>query len=433
MSPFVLVFALVSPPPQARPYEGVTEVVAPDPASRSLPTPAPTPPRDTRPEPEPELDDSRSQTWTVGAFIDAGYVFNSNFPDNHVYRGAVTSPRTEEITVNLGAAYLLHPATPEEPWHLQLALQAGPAVDALYAPEPVPGEDVGRFAGAEVWKHLGLASVGGMIPKSRTELDVGLMNSPIGIGSFWPTDNWNVSNTWAANGTPYYLLGGRIVQPLPAGFGLQVWVVNGWQTAADVNDVPSYVAAVTWDHEHWSVSQVVMFGPEDLLDEDPEYWRVHSDTKATWNTRRLGVAVIWDAGRETVQLPPESGLPPRDEVALWTGGALFVRGRPHDGEKVYVDLSARPDAWWDRDGRIYGTQGWLIGATGTLTVGLWEYLRVRLEYRYDHATDEEGFFYRDDAITDDASSLSQEQHTVFLSLLGMFEHRFATKRERPSS
>ncbi len=385
-------------------------------------------PHDSLAEAPTDSDDSVRRGWTVGALVDTGYVFNSNRPDNHVYRGAVTTPRTGEATVNLGAAYLLHPATEAEPWHFTLSLQAGPAADALYSAEPVPGGEAGAFAGPEAWKHLGLASAGAMIPRTRTEFTVGLMSSPIGVGGFWSKDDWNVSPSWAANGTPYYLLGGRVAQPLPFGFGVEAWVVNGWQTAADVNDVPSYVAAVTWNRDAWSAAQVVMFGPEQELAIGPEYWQVHSDTKLLYDGEHFGAAAIWDVGRSRVLTPDSSGALVEQE-AIWTGGGVFVRGRPWESDNAYLDLSARPDAWWDRDGRVYGTRGWLVGATGTATVGLWHHTLVRLEYRYDHATDPNGFFFQGTATEPGALGLAREQHNVLLSVVGTFERTFSTRKK----
>ena len=39
------------------------------------------------------------RSWTVGAFVDVGYAINSNFPGNHVSRGAVLTPRAGEFSL----------------------------------------------------------------------------------------------------------------------------------------------------------------------------------------------------------------------------------------------------------------------------------------------------------------------------------------------
>ena len=52
---------------------------------------------------------------------------------------------------------------------------------------------------------------------------------------------------------------------------------------------------------------------------------------------------------------------------------------------------------------------------------------MRAEYRYDH-TIGPGYFYRRGAITDASPALAHDQHTVFLVLIGYFEHAFSFAR-----
>ncbi len=377
------------------------------------------------PPPTPVLataeEETKAKTWTVGAFVDTAYLINSNLPDNHLYRGTVTTPRSGEFTLNLGAAYLTHAPVEREPWRFELGLQFGAAADALVAGEPVPGGDDGRLAGPEVWKHVALANAGGKIEKSGTELGAGLFASPIGIGGFWSPPNWNYSPSWESNAAPFYLAGARVQQDLPAGFGLQAWVVNGWQTIGDANDAPSYLAGVTWNRDtasgSWNAAQFLYFGPDDT-DLSVQAWRVHSDSQLTWEGPRAGVGAVWDYGQERVTSLPGEPL------HLWTGGGLFVHGLVHDGRTVDVDLAARPDAWLDRNGRIYGVPQWLLSGTATLNVTFFNRLLARTEYRFDHSTADQGFFYAGGATSDLSPGLANSQHTVFISLAGSFEHSF---------
>lgn len=435
--------ALVGAPPRS--YEGVTGVpepsrpgptVARGPASppprEAEPAPVAPPPRDAAPrdaaprarsaEPDAESP-TDDRTLTVGAFVDTAYLLNTNFPDNHLYRGAFTTPRTGEFTVNLAVAYVDHPAVKREPWRVQVALQAGASADAVWAEEPVPGGDDGALAGPEVWKHIGLANAGGLIPSTGTEIFGGIMAAPFGIGSLWSKDNWNYSPSWMANGSPYYLAGAAVRQPLPAGFGLYGWVINGWQTVGDANRAPSYLTGLTWGRGDLSAATAVLFGPE-TADLSPRAWRMLSDTTLAWNTERIGVAGIVDVGRERVTtLPSES-------VALWVGTGVFVRGRPWQARRAALELSARPEAFWDRDGRIYGISQTLASATGTVGLELFSRLLLRLEYRYDHSTARGGFFYAGQSTNPSASGLAREQHTVFFSLVGHLAHAFALPAPR---
>ena len=177
--------------------------------------------------------------WEVGGFIDANYAYNSNLPDNHVNRLRSAVPRTGEFSLNLAVVYIRRDPIPGQfSPTFELALQAGPAADALMYYEPTPGGDASRFAGMEVFKHLGRANVG-FKTRRGTEVSVGMHLSPVGIGIHWTPFNWNYTVSWELDGVPYYLTGLRLVHTINDRHGLQLWVVNGWQTLADSNKAPS--------------------------------------------------------------------------------------------------------------------------------------------------------------------------------------------------
>ncbi|HWB80151.1 MAG TPA: outer membrane beta-barrel protein, partial [Nannocystaceae bacterium] len=369
------------------------------------------------------------RNWVVGAFLDAGYVFASNRPDNHVNRGIVTAPRTGELTVSYAAAYVRHDASEREPLALELALQIGPAATALVAGEPQPGGDASRFAGPNVWQHLGRANVGGRIPRAGTELSAGLFNTPIGYWSFWPKDNWSYSTPWHLNAVPYVLMGGRIVQPAGERVMLHAWIVNGYQTYADANDVPSYMFGLTVaPTASLSLGHFDYFGPEDV-DIAARSWRWLSDTWLFFERDRFGIAGVFDAMRERLTHVP--GQP----VALQLAGEVSARVRLLDAREGRVKwyLAGRGEAFWDRDGRMFGVRQLLgSGLVGT-DLRLWDYLLVRLEYRYDRTDNQQGFFYRKSAVRDDDTGLGREQHAVYFVLTGMFEHWFAARPKRRQS
>lgn len=411
--------------PDSRAYEGVEAVVGP--AEKPPPTAPETEvmPRvlegERREEaPVPEASTEAGETYRAGAFVDVAYIYNSSHPDNHLYRGATTTPRTGEFTPNLGAAYVLHQPVVGEPWAFELGLQAGPAADALVAAEPVPGGDDGRFAGAEVFKHLALANAGWRFD-TGTEVRMGLMNSPLGIGGFWSKDNWTYSPTWASNGTPFYLMGAKLVQELPRGFTLEAWIVNGWQTMADLNEVPSYVVGASWIGSGFEVAQRLYAGP-DNPDISARAWRVHSDTFAIYRASKIWVGAVWDVGFERLTREPSAPF------ALWTGGGLFFKARLFEAERFAVDLNLRPDAWWDRDGIIYGVDQWLISATAGLDIPVLDVLLPRIEYRFDHSTAAEGFFYAGEATSEGSQGLARNQSLVFFSLVGRFERGFSISK-----
>ena len=429
-----LLALLILAPADPRPYDGPTAIAAADtePEGEDETTGATSAvaagePADPPPDPAlpavsaPPAERERPRTWRVGAAVDVGYSYSSNLPDNHVYRGMVPTPRQNELALNVVNAFVDHPATRTQPWHFELLLHAGAGVDALAEPEPVAGGSDGRFAGADVFKHVGLANVGVLAP-TKTKIIAGLQAAPLGTEWFWPHRNWLHTASWVANGTPFYLMGLQVNQELPRDVHVFAWVVNGWQTIADVNKVPSYLAGLNWHpRDDITVAAMAYFGPDDR-DPNPDAWRVHGDAFVVWDGERGGVGAFWDAGQEHLTLV--EGTP----RALWTGGAVIGRVRPVVRKTVALDLAARPEAWWDRNGRIFGVDQWLISATAGTTLHLFEILQVRLEYRYDRSTAAQGYFYRRGATADDGP-LAPDQHLVMLAFAAQFAHRFALRRQ----
>lgn len=414
------------PPPEPAPVEPVAVEPAPvEPAAAPRPR---TKPEATLPlrAPEPPMPPARGRSWVMGAFADAGYVFSSNHPDNHVNRGNGTAPRTGELTMPLALGYLRHDPSEEEPWQLEVALQVGPAATALVATDPQPGGDASHYTGVEVWQHLGRANVGGRIPRLRTEISAGLIGTPISIWSFWTKDNWTVSTPWHLNAVPYVLMGARVLQPVGERVVLHAWVSNGWQEFADINKVPSYLTGfVAEPVDGLQVSYLVHFGPEDR-DPSVRAFRVLSDAWFRYLEPRWGLAGIVDVMHERLTLVP--GQP----EALYLTGALtprvsLWRDRRNRAQQWLV---ARGEAFWDRDGRMFGVRQLLGSAAIGTDVNLFGHLLLRLEYRYDRSTNPAGFFYRGPAIHDADPGLGREQHAVYLMATGIFEHWFG-RRDRP--
>jgi len=405
-----------------RPYEGPGAVPAEQPASVASAETSTASSAEAAAEPTPHVEHAapppsepspEAGTWVLGGFVDASYQSSNNQPDNHVWRGMFTSPRTNEISVNLAALYVRRDPGPRDPFHFELALHAGPAADALVSSEPTPGGPDSKFAGSETWKHLARANLG-LSFDTGTDVTAGLMVCPIGLGLFWTPTNWHYSTPWTLNAVPYYMLGGRVSQKFADKVEIQAWVVNGWQTMGDINKVPSYMTAfIVTPRKDVTIQEIVYFGPDDV-DMSPRAWRTFFNTQATYNTERFGIAALFDIGRERVTALP--GEP----VALWLAPAVDVRWRVL-GERHTWDMSARGGGYWDRDGRMFGVRQWLFEAVYTNDVRLFDHVLARLEYRYDRSTAEDGFFYRRSATSDGAPGLGHDQHTIIAALTGYFE------------
>jgi hypothetical protein len=329
--------------------------------------------------------------------------------------------------LNLAALYLRHePRMGRWDWTAEVALQAGASADAVVAAEPRLGGEDAAYAGPEVWKHVGRATAGFVSP-AGTLVSTGLHVSPIGIGNHWTATNWNVTTSWAANSTPYYLVGLRVQQPLDRRrrHTLHAWVVNGWQHAGERNDAPSAMLVYAYSPtSELSIAQLVWMGPEgDRL--DPRYARLFSDTQVVWNRERVGLGAVLDFGGDG------RGPAARGEYDTWLAAALFARWRVLTRAHLRWDMAARPELFWDRAGVMYGVSRQAL-ASGTFTQQLTiaRHVLVRVEYRYDHAIGGDGFFYANQATSPDATGLARAQHLVFLNLAAAFDYAFGSPRRR---
>jgi len=388
---------------------------APGPAPAPAPAPTPAPSTDKAP-PEPPVDEPVGP-WAVGGFVDTQYIINSNLPDNHIMRGTAVTPRTGEFSPNLIVGYIRRDPI-RSPWMFELAFQAGPAADALYYSEPVAGGADGRYAGVEVFKHIGRANAGVKL-RTGTEFAAGLMLAPTHFGSFWAKDNWHSSITWGYSSVPFYLMGARVYQPIGDKVGVGLWLANSYGLMGDNNKAPSgLLNLVITPVKNLTIVQNVYAGPEDVSIK-PDAWRLLIDTQVVYNTEKWGIAVVGDYGRE--KLTFKEGSP----VAHWANGMVSVRWHVL-GDKHKWGMAVRPEFFWDRGGRIFNSpdrDNWLIGGTFTNDFRFFDGLLFRLEYRYDHSTAPSGFFYRGAAITDTASGLAAGQHSIIFNFIGYFERR----------
>lgn len=361
--------------------------------------------------------------WHVGAMVDVAYSVNSNFPANRVARGNAVAGRTGEIALNYINAYLLHQPRRAAPFRLELALHAGINVEGTYASEPT-----GTHIGPEAFKHVGLANAGVVAPWGHdegftTETGAGVFSSPITIGSFWSKDSWNYTGSWANNATPYYLMGAWVTQNLGHRVAFTAYVLNGWQTIGDANEVPSYMASLRAEPvDGLTLVENFFFGPEHQ-DISPEAWRVHTDTQILYEREKAGIGVYAEYGQER-----ETSIPSRP-VHRWAGGALLARWRVHEFDRGTWDMSVRPETWWEPDGTFYGVPQALISASFTNSLDLFGHALARIEYRYDHSLAENGYFYVGDR-TRDTDILARDQHVVWFSLVGYFDYAFSGRRLR---
>jgi len=351
---------------------------------------------------EPEL-------WEIGAFIDAAYLLDFNFPPNHQFRSRSTTPRVNELNLNMGGISLSKEVRDSSRWGGELLVQAGE--DSKTFGFSVNAPNVGS---ADELRHFGRANVSYLAPVGRGVLvQAGLFNSLMGYESLYAKDNANYTRAWVSEYSPYLMFGINASYPLTPHLTGTVFVINGYAHLAHANNVPSYGAQLAWElSPKLLLQQTVYLGP-DQSDTDLEFWRLFSDSIARWRDGPLTIALDYQIGTERVAGQPGN---PR---TFWTGASLPVQWHVAGPWSVAV----RPEMYWDRNGRISGFEQFIKTVTTTVehrsSVGVGEAI-FRLEYRFDESTGPQGGFFKKVDNPVDSLGLTAAQHLLIFSAIWTF-------------
>src|SRR5438132_3336535 len=63
--------------------------------------------------------------WQYGGFLDAGHLHDFNAPSNHLFRNRGTTPRVDELDVNMAGVAIKKQASESSRWGTELTTQAG--------------------------------------------------------------------------------------------------------------------------------------------------------------------------------------------------------------------------------------------------------------------------------------------------------------------
>lgn len=354
-----------------------------------------------------------TQDWHYGGFVDLSYAVDFNFPENHRWRSKSTTPRVNELAPNMTQAYLRKDASTASRWGLEFGIQDGYDTNAL-VPQPSPGRDE-PVGGADTLRHLSRANVSYLAPVGNgLTLTAGLFNSYIGYQSIYAKNNLNYTRSYMADNAPYFMFGVAATYPVSDRLTLGAFAINGYSYLSRPNDQPSYGTQVVWKPaDRWTMTQNLYYGP-DQASTDLRFWRLFSDSIIEWKNQSLTLAAAYDIGTE--EAAEQSGYP----RTFWMGSAVYARWNVSGP----WSLAVRPEFYWDRNGRITGSEQFIKAITTTaeyrLRAGMHS-LIARLEYRYDESRGQGGGFFKGGEIAPGVIGLAPEQQLLLFSLIWVFD------------
>jgi hypothetical protein len=322
-----------------------------------------------------------SPPWQYGASVDVGYLHDSNYPANHLFRSRGTTFHVNGLYVNMSTLYFAKPPADNSRWGLQLTLQAGKDAEVFGFSATAPNID-----GYKVLRQLGPTNISYLAPVAKgLTLQGGIFSSFIGYDGLYAKDNLNYTRPWGADFTPYLMLGVNAQYPFSPTVSGTLFIVNGYWHLAHANDVPSTGAQIAYKPgARITVKHTGLFGPHQA-NTSLAFWRSFIDNTFEWKEERLIVAFEYFVGTEKVDT---TGRP----RALWMSSQLPIRIAlsPH------VNLAIRPEVYWDRDGRTTLYRQTVKANTTTL-----EYhhpygpgnVILRLEHRIDDSRGPDAGFF----------------------------------------
>ena len=264
---------------------------------------------------------------TVYGYLDGYYGFDFPHP-NTTQRPEFfySHNRQDEFTVNqalIGVRYN------DGQVRGALGLEAGTYPEANYAAEPVLLRSI-------------YEAYAGFRPFQKAWLDVGVFGSHIGYESAISKDNWTLTHSLAAEGSPYYEAGAKLTYELSPKVTVTGLVLNGWQNIRDNNRAKSVGTQVQWrPSAKWLVNSSTFYGNEQPQD-SARRRRYFHDLYATYSPNaRWSVLALFDIGWQD---RPRSGAP----ATPWHTAALIARRRL----SARWTLAARAEYYYARYGVV---------------------------------------------------------------------------------
>jgi hypothetical protein len=326
---------------------------------------------------------SPAPLWQFGAFLDTADSGDFNTPPNHLFRNRGTTPRVDEVDLNMAGAYVRKTPADSSRWGVEATAHVGQDSETFGFSATAP-----NLAGAGWLRHLGPTNVSYLAPAGHgLTLQAGVFSSLIGYDSLYAKDNLIYTRPWGADYTPYLMMGINAAYPLTPRLTLTGVLVNGYWHLAHANDTPSVGGQVAYKaDERVAVKQTVLYGPHQA-DTALEFWRLFSDSIVERRGPRLTTAAELQIGQERVVGSPATR-------ALWLSAQMPVRWAVQGPWSIAI----RPEFSWDRDGRWIGAPQSVAGVTTSLERRVTAKAAraiVRLEHRYDHSSGAGGGFFSD--------------------------------------
>ena len=234
-----------------------------------------------------QADSTKQKTVTVSGFADFYYSYDFNNPANKLRPDYLYNhKRHNQPGVNLA---LLKAVFQKKKWKANLALMAGDYAKYNLAAEPK-------------WARIIYEANVSYAFSDKISLDAGVLPSHIGFESAISKDNWTLSRSLLAEGSPYYETGVRLNYFPNEKWSFALLGLNGWQHIKDNNSDLAAGTLIQFNpNDKWFFNSSTFLGNE-KPDSVAKQLRFFHNFYTIYNlSKKVSASVFVDLGIEEKQ------------------------------------------------------------------------------------------------------------------------------------
>ena len=180
--------------------------------------------------------------FTGSVMVDVNYTHSFNNPIDNTVVGSTALARNNEIQVSsatIGGEFNYEGA------RAKIMLQFGTRSTVI------PRNDFSVYRGQyqldNAYRYLSEAYAGYHFKKwYGINVDAGMFMSYIGLNSYYQSENWEYQASFTSDNTPWFFNGLRIQAFPTKNLKLEAWLVNGWQSYGQYNNMPGIGGNITY-------------------------------------------------------------------------------------------------------------------------------------------------------------------------------------------
>jgi len=207
--------------------------------------------------------------------IDVGYNYDFSNPIDHTIVGSTSAGRSNELQImHLGLGTDLYYN------HTRGRLMTQLGLYSTMTPRNDASPDRGQWDLRDAYRYI-TEGYGGYHwdVDSGINLDAGIFLSYVGLCSYYNFENWTDQASYVSSNTPWFFNGLRLQYFPNPKLKIEPWLINGWQSYGEFNEMPGFGAQIAW-RPNGSMSFVFNnYYGKDTMGNSPRN-RFHSDDSA---------------------------------------------------------------------------------------------------------------------------------------------------------